>query len=100
MLFFLRFESHRPPMMSKEEWQGLLAEEDKYGIRYAAQNKLKGAYLAAGTHLMLAILDMESIEEAHDFVRNAPLFPYSDAIVYPVVDVGEKHKRDAEALNW
>ncbi len=97
MLFFLRFESHRPANMPNKEWQEVLAAENEFGIKAAAEGKLKGAYLAAGTHLMLAILDMNSIEEVHTFVRSAPLFPYSESIVYPVVDMGEKHRRDAEA---
>lgn len=84
MEFLARLEQHIPDTVDDATLQSVKAAERQRGEELAASGRLRRIWRVPGRRAVIALYEVESIDELHDTIASLPLFPWLDVEITPL----------------
>lgn len=84
MEFLARIEQNISPDMDPDRLAAVKAAEKVRGQELADAGKMLRIWRLPGRRAVMALYDVDSIDELHEIISSLPLFPWLDVTVTPL----------------
>jgi len=84
MEFLARVEQHISPDMDPDRLAAVKAAEKVRAQELIDAGKMRRIWRLPGRRAVMALYDVDSIDELHDLISSLPLFPWMDVEITPL----------------
>lgn len=84
MEFLARAEQHISPDMDPDRLTAIKAAEKVRAQELVDSGKMRRIWRLPGRRAVMALYDVDSVDELHEIISSLPLFPWMDVTIIPL----------------